>query len=194
MHALAQCSAASTSRPQRMSSSCPSSGRCSGATSIRTWLSEASLSSPISWRSSATIATSPTLGRSALASSSISAGVAPRPAKTPKFTRNSTPGGSTYRTQNAICGSTLITSRIAARRRNLTLARLPAEIAQRDDHAGEAPGGDHGHVRALRPDRLVVQHHVADQPQEVRQRQHVGDRAQELREVLGREECARDEG
>ena len=111
-HALAHCSAASTSRPQSMSSSCASSGSCSGETSIRTWFSDASLSSPISCRSSATIATSPTLGRSVLASSSISAGVAPRPAKTPKFTRTSTPGGSTSRTQNAICGSTLIASRI----------------------------------------------------------------------------------
>src|ERR671934_1812172 len=194
MQLRAHFSAASSRRPASRSSSCSSLGRCSGETSIRTWFSDASLCSPISWRSSATIETSPTFGRSALARSSISAAVAPRPAKTPKFTRTSTPGGSISRTQNASCGSLTICNSYYLRRLDLTsLMRLPAEIAKSDDHACNAPSGHDSHVRALRPDLVPVQHHVAHETQEVGQRQHVGDSAQNGREMVRREEGAGDE-
>src|SRR5262245_50542936 len=116
----------------------------SGAISIRTWWIEASELSSISWRASATIETALTFSRSCPASSSISAGVASRPANMPKFTRTSSAGGACSWTAKAIVSrSDLISDHLPQSDQDLTLARLPAKAAERDDQAEHAPGGDH---------------------------------------------------
>src|SRR5215207_11051869 len=140
---------------------------------MRTWCTSASECSPNSCRSSATIETSLTLSRTASASSSISAGVASRPANTPKLTRISSPGGSKVLVARAITGcSGDPTARDSfPPGSKLILARSPAKRAQGEDHAGEPPGGHDRDVRLPVPDLLAAHGDGGDQLDEVRQRQ-----------------------
>src|SRR4051794_22957794 len=192
----AQCSARSTSRPIRVSRSSPTAGTLSEATSMRTWCTDASTFASISWRSSEMIDTSPTSSSSHSASRSISAAVAPRPAKTPKLTRTSIAGGSCCSTTNAMFGSKSSISRTTVERRpwfRLTLPRLPAEASEGSNQADRAPQKHDRNRVPVRPQMTVADHDLARQPGEVRQRQHVRDRLEERRIGLRREERAGDD-
>src|SRR5258708_9550971 len=191
MHVAAHTSAVATIRSPSASGSVPARSR---AISITTWCSDASTSPPNSCRSSETIVNDSTSARSAWARSSISAGVACRPAKTPKFTRTSSAGRSCEWTRKAIRGSTSILMPSWYRRnRNLTLARLPAELPDGYGERAGAPGREHPERRRPRPDQLPAQVDRVDDVDEVLERQDVADHAQEVRIVPGRPERARDE-
>src|SRR6266540_2610267 len=136
---------------------------------------------------------SPSSGRSSWASSSISAGVASRPAQIPKLTRTSRPGASGLATENAILGSAYMLLAFPSSRA-LTLLRLPAEAAHGDEQAGQAPGGDHGDVGPVGPDLLAVEQDVLHQPDEVGERQQLGDDLQDARIRVRRPERAGEEG
>src|SRR6476646_5117561 len=115
-----------------------------------------------SCRSSDTIANDGTMSLSATASSSISAGVACRPAKTPKLTRISMPGSSWSRTSSEMAGSSKMgfmpDSYPAGRTQTLlALTRFPAELEDREDQARHAPGAEDSQRFRLRPDALSVQ-------------------------------------
>src|SRR5206468_3860476 len=130
--------------------------------------------------------------RSSWASSSISAEVASPPAQTPKFTRTSRPGASGLATEKAILGSAGMTSAFPLCRA-LTLLWFPAEAANGDEQAGEAPGGDHGDVDPVGPDLIAVEEHVLHQPDEVGQRQQLGDDLEKAGICVRRPERAREE-
>src|SRR5690242_21700801 len=104
MHSSAQPFAARTICSARTSGSTPA---CSRGTSTTTWWTAASTAPPNSCRCSETIAKDGRRPRSSRASSSISAGVAYLPAKTPKLTRTSTPGSSCSRTSSEMAGSSI---------------------------------------------------------------------------------------
>src|SRR5436190_23633257 len=147
----------------------------------------------MSCRSSATIATSVTLWRSAVARSSISAGVASRPANTPKLTRISSAGGSKVLVAKAIAGSTdPIVLRGFPLRKKLTLARRPPESADCDDRSEEAPGEERGHVSGSVPDLVTLPDDVEDELDEERQREDIRHRLQPPR-VVALEERPREE-
>src|SRR3954452_24774258 len=139
------------------------------------------------------IDTSPASGSRSLPSSSSSAVVASRPAKTPKLIRISRPAGSCS-TANAMASSTCIETRITGSAVCLTLARFPAELPHGYDDSEHSPAGEHGHVGALLPDLMAVQIDGIDRVEQVFQRQHVTDRAQDARVLARRPERAGQEG
>src|SRR6266540_1668174 len=136
---------------------------------------------------------SPSSGRSSWASSSISAGVASRPAQIPKLTRTSRPGASGLATENATLGSAYIFLAFPSCSA-LTLLWLPAEAAHGDDQAGQPPRGDHGDVGPVGPDLLVSEEHVLHQPDEVGERQQLGDDLEDTRIRVRRPERAGEKG
>src|SRR5215210_1189431 len=193
MQAFAHCSAATTTRTPRSRSSSGSLGSASGPSSIRTWCTAASEWTSISWRSSATIETAPTCSSSDAARSSISAGVASRPANMPKLTRTSSAGGSCSCTAKASAGLIVTESLVTRNSYGLTFDRFPAETAHRDERAGHAPACDHGDRDGVLPEVVVEDDDVADEPDEVDERERFGDRAEHFRERVRREERAGDE-
>src|SRR5712691_5157398 len=190
MHWRAQISASVTSRSQNAFRSPGLSGTFSGETETRTWCRTTSASSEISWRCSPTIETSPASGTNSLPSSSSSAAVASRPAKTPKLTRISRPAGSCS-TAKAMAFSTCINNPYYRAGPRLTLARHPAKSAQCNNHSEKPPTGQHGHGRGLVPELLAVQVDAVDQVQEVLQREDVADRAEHFRVMPCRAEGPR---
>src|SRR5919197_1478297 len=143
MHERAQISARPTSRSQKAFRSDESSGTSSGRTATRTWRRTISASSLSSWRSSPTTEISPASATRSLPSSSSSAVVASRPAKTPKLMRISSPLGSCSTTK-AMAFSICIERRITCLAGDLTLPRFPAEIPQRNSDSEGPPAGEDG--------------------------------------------------
>src|SRR5579859_1498715 len=193
MHSSAQPFAARTIVSASTSAPAPA---CSRGTSTTTWCTDASASPPNSCRSSATIANSGASFRSARASSSISAGVACRPAKTPKLTRTSMPGSSCSRTRSEMAGSStsgFMPCPFSGAANSLTSVRLPAEPERREGQARDAPGAEDGECSGLRPEPLPVQVNGVHQLDEVLERQHVPDRAEEGGVVARGAERARQE-
>src|SRR4029079_9979457 len=139
------------------------------------------------------IETAPASGTSSLPSSSSSAVVASRPAKTPKLIRISRPAGA-WSTSKAMMFSTCITSRMYRPGPKLTLSRLPAEIPHGHHDSECPPGGQDGDRRRLVPELLPMQVDRVDGVDEVLQWQDVSDCAQILRVVGGRPERAGEEG
>src|SRR3954447_17533771 len=195
MHSSAQPFAARTICSASTSGPSPA---CSPGTSTTTWWTEASTASPNSCRFSDTIAKDGTKSRSASASSSISAGVACRPAKTPKLTRTSIPGSSCSRTRREMAGSSsngfMCCSYPDGRTPNaLTLPRLPAELEDREDQPSQSPGCEDCQRLRLRPDGVPVEVDGVHELDEVRERQHVADRAEDGGITLRRPERAAQE-
>ena len=104
----AQASEASTRRPHRLVELVLVVGQLVGATSIRTWFSDASLSSPISCRSLGNDRDLAHLGQERLGELVDLGGSGCAAGEDPEVDTNLDPGGSASRTQNASCGSTLI--------------------------------------------------------------------------------------
>src|SRR6476661_10190583 len=195
MHSSAQPFAARTICSASTSAPRPA---CSCGTSTTTWCTAASTASSNSCRSSDTIAKDGARSLSASASSSISAGVACLPAKTPKLTRISMPGSSWSRTRSEIAGSSKIglmpdSYPAGGTQTLLTLSRLPAELEDREDQARDSPGGEDCQRLRLRPDAVAVQVYGIDELDEVRERQHVTDRAENSRVAPRRSERATQE-
>src|SRR3954454_20255273 len=128
------------------------------------------------------IATSPASGTSSGPSSSSSALVASRPAKTPKLIRISSPAGSSS-TANAMASSTCIETRITGRAPALTLARLPAELPNVYEDPDHAPARNDRQVGAYVPQRMPVEIDGVDRVEQVFQRQDVADCLQHARIV-----------
>src|SRR5215211_5698814 len=139
------------------------------------------------------IETSCTRARSSFPRSSISAAVASRPAYIPKLILISRPGGSCVRMAKAMAGSACTFTTVPHIPSDLTLPWLPPERADRCREPDRAPRRDHGDRRRFVPNLAAVQHHVADELDEVGQRKHVRDRLEERRKRLGREEGTREE-
>src|ERR1700755_323421 len=150
------------------------------------------MSSANSWRSSATTVNSCTNSFNTAASSSISAGVAWRPAKTPKLTRTSIPGSSCFCTRSEIAGSfskgPILVFPLTHPGEVLTLSRLPAELEHREDEAPGAPGRKHGQIERLRPDGVAVQVDGVHEVDEVLEGQYVADGPQDLGIAVRRSE------
>src|SRR4030095_13433472 len=58
---------------------------------------------------------------------------------------------------------------------NLTLARLPAELSQRDEDPERSPACEHGDVGGLTPELVPIQIDRVDRIEQVLQRQGVAD-------------------
>ena len=164
MQPRAHFSASLTSRLRSDAASTSSRGSTSRGTSMRTWCSEVSVCPPRSCRCSETSVTCSTSASTTRPRSSSSAGVASRPEKTPKLILISMCGRSRPFEANAIgAGSRGPWDLSSPFRRFYALPRLPAEARGPRNRPERAPGGEHGHSRALVPDLTIAEDDVARQ-------------------------------